>query len=218
MLVIFDFDGTLVNSLPDIAVGANYALQKNGFPVYSLDRYAAFVGSGLNKLFERALPEGCKTPEWIRKVRMDYDDYYREHSLDQTKPYEGIVPMLADLKEAGIRLAVLSNKDHAFALPMVNAIFPDTFDYAFGHRDGYNTKPDPRSALEIIEAAGAAKEKAVMVGDTGIDMRMAKNAQIYAVGVTWGFRGEAELMQTGADRIVHDRTELKKILLEYLTR
>jgi phosphoglycolate phosphatase len=124
VLVIFDFDGTLVNSLPDIAAGANYALRKNGFPVYSLDRYATFVGSGLNKLFERALPEDCKTPEWIRKVRTDYDDYYREHSLDQTKPYEVIVSLLADLKAAGIRLAVLSNKAHEFALPMVNAIFP----------------------------------------------------------------------------------------------
>ncbi len=217
MLAIFDFDGTLVDSLTDLAISSNYALAKNGFPTHPLEKYREFVGDGLIRLFERALPQGSEM-ETIQKVRSVYEAYYNKHMQDNSRPYDGIVPLLTDLKSSGIKLAVLSNKPHQFTRPLVESIFPDTFDLAFGQQEGYKVKPDPRTALEIIAAAGVDKGHAVMIGDTSIDMNTAKNVGIYAVGVTWGFRQVSELIEAGANEIAKDCDTLKNILINYLTR
>lgn len=207
-IAIFDLDGTLLDTLKDLADACNYALRINNYPEHEINKYKYFVGNGTYKLVERALPEDKRTEEVICKVLRDFNGYYEIHKNDSTKPYEGINDLLNKLKENGVETAVVSNKPHDFAVDIVNKYFKDKFNIVFGKRKDYPAKPDPISVLEVIDKLNATKEEVIYIGDSNVDMYTGKNAEIYTVGVAWGFRGSDELISAGADEIAYNTEEL----------
>lgn len=214
-LVIFDLDGTLLNTITDLAKACNYALEKLGFPTHQEDAYKIFVGNGIDILFERALPENFKSDDYVQKMRGYFVPYYNEHSKDFTAPYPGIIELLRELKKNNIKIAVASNKYHEATLEVVENYFPEIeFDVVFGHRNGYQPKPHPAIVLDILEICKIEnKQNVLYVGDTSVDMNTAKNAEIPAVGVTWGFRSEEELRSCNPDFIIHQPIELLSVAL-----
>lgn len=211
-LIIFDLDGTLINTIADLAVCTNYALTACGFPVHDKDDYRFFVGNGISKLFERALPEGEKTPGNIAKIRELFIPYYNDHSADLTEPYEGIPEMLRTIQERGIALAVASNKYDVATKQLVRHYFPEIhFSAIFGNREGVPVKPDPAIAMEILCITGNTPEDTFFVGDSGVDMQTAANAGIASIGVTWGFRPREELEQFRPAHIVDSPDALLKL-------
>ena len=210
--VIFDLDGTLINSLEDLADATNYALQKHGFATHPIEKYRYFVGNGANKLVERALGES-NTPENFTAVKADFNTYYDAHCFDKTHAYPGIPELLAWLAEQGIQTAVLSNKPHEFVVQIVKRLFAGhTFSVVLGNRAQFPTKPDPAQANYAIAQMNARKESCLFVGDSGVDMLTARNLHVPGIGVTWGFREETELVENGADFIARNAQELKKII------
>lgn len=209
---VFDLDGTLIDSLPDLAESANYALAQAGFPTHEAARYRYFVGDGVDCLIERILPDdlqGSARAEAAVGVKKIYLARYGAHALDQTRPYDGIVSLLATLRRRGLKLAVVSNKPDAQTKRTVSHLFANnTFHYIAGANAYFPLKPDPALTLHALSALGASPAETLYVGDTGTDMRTAKNAHCTAVGVTWGFRTEAELRENLADYIIHAPKEL----------
>ena len=188
-LLIFDLDGTLLNTIADLAHSTNYALEKNGFPTHHLEEYNYFVGNGINKLFERALPE-----ENIAKIRQDFLAHYDVHNADASRPYEGIPELLQALQDKGIQLAVASNKYQAATTKLVGYFFPNIrFTAVLGQREGIKTKPDPGIVSEIREKAHVEAADTLYIGDSNVDMQTAINSGVDACGVTWGFRPASEL-------------------------
>ena len=213
--VLFDLDGTLLDTLEDIADSANYALSKLGFPTHPTEDYKHFVGDGMRVLLTRVLPEDMRTPDRIAELTEIYSDYYPLHSLDKTKPCKGAPELLKALKEMSpsIKIAVISNKPDVQAQRTIDHFFGrGFFDYASGGVDGVPLKPHPAMALRALEAMGAAPERSVLVGDSGMDMQTAKSAGCRAAGVTWGFRDASELTSNGADFIISHPSELTDIL------
>lgn len=193
-LVIFDLDGTLLDTIADLAAAANHALQKAGFPVYDTETIRTFVGNGISKLLERALPEGARTAENVERLRTDFVPYYDAHNAEQSKPYPGVAALLLRLQERGMMLAVASNKYQAATEKLVVHYFPAIrFVKVMGQREGVPVKPDPTIVFDIMEAAGVGKEDVLYVGDSGVDMQTAHNAGVDAVAVSWGFRPRTEL-------------------------
>lgn len=193
-LVIFDLDGTLLDTIDDLATGANHALEVLGYPTHERATIRSFVGNGINKLLERSLPEGEKTEEHVMRMRSVFIPYYDAHNAELTVPYEGIPELLERLQEGGLMLAVASNKYQAATEKLVAHYFPNiNFIKVLGQRDEVSIKPDPAIVKEIIEAAGVSNDAVLYVGDSGVDMLTALNAQVDAVGVTWGFRPKLEL-------------------------
>lgn len=193
-LVIFDLDGTLLNTIADLAHSTNYALEKNGFPTHRLGEYNYFVGNGINKLFERALPEGEKTEENIAKIRRDFLAHYDVHNADNSRPYEGIPELLLALQEKGVQIAVASNKYQAATSKLVGYFFPNIhFTAVLGQREGVKTKPDPGIVAEIREKAQVDAADTLYIGDSNVDMQTAINSGVDGCGVTWGFRPASEL-------------------------
>lgn len=207
--VLFDLDGTLVNSLYDLAASSNYALERMGFPTHDTDKYRYFVGNGMPKLIERILPEGKKTGE-IHKECLDiFMAHYKEHYVDKTCVYDGIEQLLKDLKSNGFKLAVISNKQQQMAQIVVNKLFGgDIFDIVCGKQEGYPAKPDPTLTLKVIEDLGVAPDECVFIGDSGMDAATAVNVGCKGIGVLWGFREENELRENGADIIVRKPFEI----------
>lgn len=214
-LVIFDLDGTLLNTISDLAMATNQALEQLGFPTHSEEAYKIFVGNGIDILFERALPETERNAENILKMRALFLPYYQIHNSDFTAPYFGILNTLQTLKQNGIKLAVATNKYHEAAIEVMDNYFPEIeFDVVFGHREGYLPKPDPAIVFDILEFCKIDnKSDAIYVGDTSVDMQTAKNAGLEAVGVTWGFRSEEELKAYHPKYIIHKAEELLDIVL-----
>lgn len=193
-LVIFDLDGTLLNTIADLAHSTNYALEKNGFPTHQLGEYNYFVGNGINKLFERALPEGEKTEENIAKIRRDFLAHYDVHNADNSRPYEGISELLLALQGKGVQIAVASNKYQAATTKLVGYFFPNIhFTAVLGQREGVKTKPDPGIVAEIREKAQVDAADTLYIGDSNVDMQTAINSGVDGCGVTWGFRPASEL-------------------------
>lgn len=193
-LVIFDLDGTLLNTIADLAASTNQALQVLGFPIHPVEAYKYFVGNGINKLFERSLPENERTDENIQKVRSLFVPYYDAHNTDLSEPYEGIVDLLQSLQSRGIMLAVASNKYQVATEKLIKYYFPTIhFVSVLGQREGIPVKPDASIVIDSIIAAGVKKEETLYVGDSDVDMQTAQNANVEAVGVTWGFRPACEL-------------------------
>ena len=194
-LVIFDLDGTLLNTYEDIAAATNHALAIYGHPIHPTHVIKSFVGNGINKLFERALPEGHKDMDEVLKIRAAFIPYYNEHGADFTMPFEGIVELLYTLQRLGLKLAVASNKYEQATKALIDTYFPEIeWCAVFGQREGVPTKPDPTIVNEILAVAGITdKSEVLYVGDSGVDMQTAINAGVDAVGVTWGFRPRAEL-------------------------
>ena len=193
-LVIFDLDGTLLNTIADLAESANYALKQLDYPTHPVDAIRTFVGNGINKLLERALPAHEQTEENIMRMRSHFVPYYDIHNADLSTPYPGIVSLLEDLQAKGILIAVASNKYQEATVKLVKQYFPNIdFVEILGQREGINVKPDPSIVFDILKKANVSKEDVLYVGDSGVDMQTAINAGVDAVGVTWGFRPQAEL-------------------------
>lgn len=206
-LVIFDLDGTLLNTIADLAHSTNYALEKNGFPTHEVSEYNYFVGNGINKLFERALPEEAHDEAHILLIRKDFLIHYDKHNMDLSRPYPGIPELLATLHERGLLLAVASNKYQAATRALVAHFFPEIpFTAVFGQREGVPTKPDPQIVYDILAQAGASKEETLYVGDSNVDMQTAINAGVTACGVSWGFRPRVEL-ERFSPRYIADKAE-----------
>ena len=214
-LVIFDLDGTLINSIEDLGQAANYALSKNGFPTHSLASYPFFVGNGVRNLIRKALPEENRNDTTIDSLLKDYKEYYDDHNVDSTKPYDGIMELLKQLQEQGVKLAVASNKYQKATEKIVSQLFPDIkFVSVQGQQYGVNVKPDPSIVFNIAGVALGQKAEVLYVGDSGVDMETARRACVDSVGVTWGFRSEKELNEYHADRIVHRASDIFDIVMD----
>lgn len=212
-LVIFDLDGTLLNTIADLARSTNYALEQSGFPQHDIEEYRFFVGNGINKLFERALPEGQKTEENVLKVRKEFLSYYDIHNADCTTPYPGMPQLLAALQAKGYLLAVASNKYQKATEKLISHYFPGIrFVAVFGQREDVPVKPNPAVVEEILSLAGVRKEDTLYVGDSGVDMQTASNSGVTSIGVTWGFRPRAELEANGAMHIIDKAEELNALI------
>lgn len=206
-LIIFDLDGTLLNTIGDLAEAANVMLRKRNLPQHTYEEYCTFVGNGIMRLVERALPEEQRTTERVAAAREDFLSYYIDHIDRKTKPYEGIVQLLNDLQAEGVSLAVASNKFQAGTRKLIQRFFPEVGWVAvYGQRPDVPLKPDPAVVEEILSEVKIPRERVLYVGDSGVDIETAHRAGIKAVGVTWGFRSRSELEAAGADRIV-DRAE-----------
>ena len=177
-----------------MAESANYALKQLGYPTHDVETIRTFVGNGINKLLERALPSHEQTEENVIRMRSHFVPYYDVHNADLSNPYPGIVSLLEDLQAKGIQIAVASNKYQEATVKLVKQYFPDIdFIEILGQREGINVKPDPTIVFDILQKADVSKEDILYVGDSGVDMQTAINAGVDAVGVTWGFRPRAEL-------------------------
>lgn len=205
MLVIFDLDGTLLNTIADLAAATNYALQQAGFPTHSPEAYPYFVGNGVSKLLERVLPEDMRSAANVEKLRSYFKDYYGTNMTRYTKPYEGIQQLLSELRGRDIDVAVASNKYQAAVDKLVRHFFP-AIEWAAieGQKEGVPVKPDPSIVFEILSKCPTPKSQVLYVGDSGVDMETARRAAVTSIGVTWGFRPEKELRAHYADHIVSD--------------
>lgn len=209
-LVIFDLDGTLLNTIADLANSTNYALKVLGYPIHEPDKYNFMVGNCINKLFERALPDGEKTEENVLRVRQEFVPYYDQHNADKSRPYPGVTELLETLQTAGMQLAVASNKYQAATEKLIAHYFPNIkFTAVFGQRESIPVKPDPIIVKEILQIAKVQEEETLYVGDSGVDMQTAINAGVTSCGVTWGFRPRTELESFHPDHIVDNAEEIK---------
>lgn len=213
-VVIFDLDGTLLNTLADLADCTNAVLSAHGFPVHPEEAYRYFVGDGAWNQMRRALPAGTDE-ETVVQVHDEYMALYSENSMNRTCPYPGIPALLSRLKQDGCALAVCSNKPDARTKEMIAHYFPGAFDCVIGHVEGAPVKPDPGIVRQILEALDAENARVFYVGDTATDVKTAKNAFLPCAGVLWGFRDRSELESAGADRIAVDPEELYTIISEF---
>ncbi len=208
-LVIFDLDGTLLNTYCDMAAATNQALARHGFPTHDVPTIKSFVGNGINKLFERALPEGHKDMDTILSIRSMFVPYYNEHGTEMTFPFEGIVELLYTLQRLGIKTAVASNKYHQATVALMENFFPEIhFSAVLGQRDGIPVKPDPTIIHDILRIADVSPDKALYIGDSEVDMMTAINAGVDAIGVTWGCRSREELAQYNPLAVVDTADEI----------
>ncbi|MGM8363175.1 HAD family hydrolase [Flavobacterium sp. ARAG 55.4] len=210
--VLFDLDGTLVNSLIDIADSINKVLQENQLPTHSYEVINNFIGSGLRVLVTKALPESHRNEENIEKFFQDMMLHYRDNCTNKTIVYEGIVELLEELKSRNIKMAILSNKADELTKKIGLTLFPDYFDIVAGLKSEATKKPNPEAAIRICHDLECTTEEVLYVGDSDIDMQTAKNAKMYAVGVTWGYRPEEELLSEGAQSIISHPLELIELL------
>ena len=206
MTIIFDLDGTLLNTIDDLGYACNYALEKTGYPTYPISAYPSKVGNGINNLIRRALPETARTEENIMRVREYFVPYYNAHNCDYTRPYDGMKEVLKALKARGHLLAVASNKYQAATEKIVNHFFPEIFDVILGEREGVERKPNPQIVYDILAILNdkMANDKMVhYVGDSLVDYETAKNAGIPFVACSWGFVAREKLIEAGITRIAN---------------
>lgn len=214
-VAIFDLDGTLLNTIGDLAVACNHMLRLRNLTEHTYEEYCHFVGNGITRLVERALPEELRTEEYIAAARCDFIDFYIEHIDCHTCPYEGIEEMLATLSAAGVKLAVASNKFNAGTRKLINRFFGHIpFAAIYGNRDNVPLKPAPDVLNEIVTECETSATECFMIGDSGVDIDCAKRAGIRSIGVTWGFRCREELEQHGAEHIVDTPQDVVRIILE----
>ena len=212
-LVIFDLDGTLLDTIEDLANSANYALALNGYPTHPIEAYRFFVGNGMNNLILRALPEAKKNEETVAKVKADFLPHYFTNNEDCTKPYPGITELITKLHENGIKLAIASNKVHSATQQLAAKFFPEIpFIAVIGQRENFPIKPNPSILEQIIQIAGVDKSEMIYVGDSGVDVATAINAKVPFIGVLWGFRPRKELEEVGARKFAKDADELYKMI------
>lgn len=215
-LVIFDLDGTLLNTIADLASATNYALEACGYPTHNPAIYPSLVGNGVTKLIERALPQDHRSDQEIEAARRKFLEYYDDHCCDLTAPYPGIHQLLVHLAAKGVALAVASNKYQAAVERIVAHYFPGIEWVAVeGHRNGVPSKPDPSIVFAILSKHPEAKANVLYVGDSGVDMDTAHRACVDCAGVTWGFRPESELKKHYADVIVHAPEEILSLVDDF---
>lgn len=212
-LVIFDLDGTLLNTIDDLGTAANYALEKMGYPTHEISKYPFFVGNGVMRLLERVLPENARTEENVLLMRKHFMEYYDEHNTDLTRPYPGIVELLQNLTSNGVKIAVASNKYQKAVEKLIEYYFSD-FNWAAveGQKDEYPVKPDPSIVFDILSKSPVEKSHVLYVGDSGVDMETARRACVDSAGVTWGFRPLSELQEFHADNIVTSPAEILPLI------
>lgn len=207
-LCIFDLDGTLVNSLGDLAAAVNDGLAARGFPVHPTEAYKNFVGDGVMKLLERALPAYAADEARISDMREHFNAYYSKHYLDSTAAYDGIAAVLSKLHSDGITSAVFTNKPQPFALDICATLFPQTFAYVIGNTTEIPRKPDPYAINLIMDKYAAEPQETVMLGDSNVDIYAAKAAGVHSIGCLWGFRTKRELTDAGAEIIISSPDEI----------
>ena len=215
-LVIFDLDGTLLNTINDLAMATNHAMKCGGYPTHPLESYPMMVGNGVTRLLERALPEDARTPGIVESVRKYFKEYYDSHMADLTGPYPGIPVLLQQLNNMGVKLAVASNKYQEAVEKLIRHYFP-TIQWAAieGQKPDVPVKPDPSIVFEILGKVPTPKTEVLYVGDSGVDMETARRACVTSCGVSWGFRPVKELKQFYAENIVDtpaDILDLVKLL------
>ncbi len=209
---IFDLDGTLANTLEDLANAMNYALSVEGMDTHPKDAYRNMVGSGIINFIKKASNQDSS--DIILSIKKHFEQYYGEHFKDTTCEYEGTGKMLKNLKERGVATAVLSNKPDAFVGDILSSLYPDiVFEAKWGKKEEFPVKPNPESLFAIMEEIGADKESTVYIGDSDVDVFTAKNGGIDFIGCSWGFRGEQELCSAGAELIVHSNSELERLII-----
>ena len=211
-IIIFDLDGTVADTLADLAAAVNFALERQGLGTYPVDAYRQFVGNGVDNLVKVAMADGY-TPEGAARVKEDFGSYYADHCKDLTTAYNGVGELLKKLTDDGIDTAVISNKPDRFVPVILDELYPDhRFIYAWGQREGIARKPDPEALDLLINDYGCDKSDALYVGDSNVDVVFAHNAGIKVCGVSWGFRGTRELEEAGADVIVDSVEELYQVI------
>ena len=206
---IFDLDGTLLDTLGDLAASVNYALRSHGMPEHTLDDVRCFVGNGVRRLMERAIPEGAENPLFDATFAT-FRQYYMAHSLDTTRPYGGIPETLAELMRRGCHIAVVSNKMMATTVELCRHFFPDTVEVAIGEHEaeGIRKKPAPDTVFAALRQLGVGKDRAVYIGDSDVDVQTAANAGLPCISVLWGFRDKDFLTQHGAKTFISAPQEL----------
>ena len=204
---IFDLDGTLLDSLTDIAASCNYALRMNNMPERTIDEVRMFVGNGVRKLMERAIPDGDNNV-LFEKTYADFRKHYLIHSLDHTSPYSGIIDMLGELKKNGCNIAVVSNKFYAATQELVAHFFGEYVTVAIGERDNIRKKPAPDTVFEALKQLNVDKNNAVYIGDSDVDVMTAKNCGMPCISVLWGFRSKRFLIEHGASVFVEKPSEI----------
>ncbi|MGJ8745923.1 HAD family hydrolase [Polaribacter sp.] len=210
--VIFDLDGTLVNSIKDISDAMNVVLEKRNYPTYNYETYKTFVGSGVKSLVVKALPDTNPKEEEIEACLKDMMQVYSEVCTNKTKPYEGIVELLEILKAKNVKVSVLSNKEDLLTKKITAFLLPAFLNPVLGLKEETHKKPNPKVALEICKEIQVNSEETIFVGDTDVDILVAKNANMLPVGVSWGFRNKKELINAGAKHVLEHPLDLIKIM------
>lgn len=213
MIIIFDLDGTLLNTIDDLGYACNYALEKTGHPTFPIEAYPAKVGNGINNLIRRALPESERTEENILRVREFFVPYYNEHNCDYTHPYTGVPEVLAALKAQGHLLAVASNKYQAATEKIVNHFFPGIFDVILGEREGIERKPNPQIVRDILKRLRVTGDglRVLYLGDSLVDYETAKNANVQFAACSWGFVSRERLVTAAIATIVDTPKDILKL-------
>ena len=212
--VLFDLDGTLLDTLDDLTDSVNVILGKYGFPLRDREEIRRFLGNGSERLMKEALPKEISETDFIKYLK-EYQVYYKAHMEEKTAPYEGILPLLGELRQAGLKIGVVSNKFDLAVKGLCEKYFPGTIDAAAGERavDGIRRKPAPDMVLTAAKRLGVGVQACLYVGDSEVDILTAENADMDCVSVCWGFRDEGELREAGAKRLAHTAAELEKIIL-----
>lgn len=210
-MIIFDLDGTILNTLDDLAASTNYSLIACGLDTVTTEQVRQFVGNGIRKLIERAVPRGTDEA-LVDKVFEVFKKYYGEHCTDNTRPYDGIMDALSLIRDSGMRTAVVSNKADFAVKELVDRYFKGMFDYAVGEREGVRRKPYPDSVTDILNKSGIKCDEAVYIGDSQVDIETANNCNMDMIIVDWGFRDREFLKENGAKNIVSDCSELLSLI------
>ena len=218
--ILFDLDGTLLDTLDDLYAAVNFVLQKHGLPLRSRDEVRAFIGNGIVKLMERSVGAGARSRVDMTAVVEDFKAYYGTHCQEKTKPYDGVLALLSQLKADVRRVGVVSNKAHFAVEKLCSAYFGDLVDVAIGENEasGVRKKPAPDTLLEALRRLGAEKENAVYVGDSEVDIQTAENAGVECISVSWGMKDSAFLTENGAETIVECVGDLGELLMAIPTR
>ena len=210
--VIFDLDGTLLNTIGDLAAAGNHVCWENGWPTHTEAEFRRMVGYGIPNLVEKFTPEAHRNEAVLAAALEDFQRYYGDHQRDKTVPYGGVPELLSALKARGLRLAVYSNKADGFSRSLAEHFFPGTFDAILGKRPGIPGKPDPAGLRLLLSELGSAPEESVLVGDGETDIRSARNAALRCVAVSWGFRSREVLLSEGPDALADDPAQLPGLL------
>lgn len=210
--VIFDLDGTILDTIADLADAGNWVCRENGWPEHTVERFKAMVGHGIPNLVARFSPEEAREPEQLARTLAQFSARYGGHDMDKTAPYPGIPALLGRLRQAGIQLAVYSNKADEFSRQIVTHFFPDTFSLIRGKLEGFPVKPDPSAARMVLEALGADPAATLFVGDSGVDIATGRSSGTDTCAVTWGFRARAELEE--ADYLADTVSALEQIIMK----
>jgi phosphoglycolate phosphatase len=211
--ILFDLDGTLLNTIDDLANSLNFVLKRHGFPEHEVEKYKYFVGNGMENLVRRVLPQAHQDEKTVASLLAEFQKRYSECWHNDTRPYQGIIKLLDSLKALGVKMSVLSNKADQFTSIMIDYFFGlDRFDFVVGARVGVPNKPDPTAALEIIKGSDIEPSSYLYLGDSGVDMQTANAAGLFALGATWGFRSIKELETNGAKKLIYNPMEIIELI------